>query len=174
MRQDGATWISKWLDITGRLNALRGSDFVQYNYHYESEGGFGDDGDFCSPHNGSDDDMPRESIEFRIGGLFGNVNDDEDEWEDEEEFATVTGILNLMKENLHISETVPLYPLHVTQLKMTNRHCDAAEKQTQSWNTFIDNAIENCGKLPKEVCPDCNSPLTKELPVVSLNGVSHT
>ena len=100
-------------------------------------------------------DESLQSRQERLYQLFTEPND----WEDEEGWHNDSVEMNLP----NVAETQP-----GIQDADSNRHKDAADKQSKAWDTLVNLAIERCDVIAPQTCQLCGSPFQRSLLVVSL------
>jgi hypothetical protein len=97
-----------------------------------------------------------DSREERLYQLFTEPND----WEGDEDWHDDPEEMNLPD----VAETRP-----EIQEADSNRHKDAADKQSKAWDTLVNLAIERCDVIAPQTCQFCGSPFQRSLLVVSLH-----
>ena len=97
-----------------------------------------------------------DSRQERLYQLFTEPND----WEGDEDWHDDPEEMNLPD----MAETRP-----EIQEADSNRHRDAADKQSKAWDMLVNLAIERCDVIAPQTCQLCGSPFQRSLLVVSLN-----
>jgi len=105
-----------------------------------------------------------QSRQHRVHDLF---NEDQDAWED------LTEYVNSSPDGLpQEGESTEEESAAETNVSVSERYQKDMDKESKSWDIFSDKAIERSNAPFADRCPLCQSPCSREIPVIFLHGNS--